>query len=155
MHKSTTDFLCGLSFLLISAVFAAQLRDLDGVSRVFPQALIVVIALGGLWFVGKGLYLRRKETKETSDADNEPVAWKKVGIIALFSLIYALLIVPLGFFSSTFLFIVCASLILGDKARGMGHLVKVSLLYSLVFCAILWVSFVKLLNVATPTGLLF
>ena len=100
MRKSTIDFLCGLSFLLISAGFATQMGNLDGVSRVFPQALIVVIALGGLWFVGKGLYLRRKET---SDCDDEPVAWKKVGIIAVFSLIYALSIMNLGFFSSTFL----------------------------------------------------
>ncbi|MDD4700634.1 MAG: tripartite tricarboxylate transporter TctB family protein [Desulfovibrio sp.] len=152
MRKSTMDFLCGLCFLLISLLFTAQMGDLEGVSLVFPQALLVVVALGGLWFVAKGLYTRRQET---SACDDEPVAWRKVGTIALFSLIYALLIMALGFFSSTFLFIVCASLVLGDKSHGMGRLAKISVLYSVIFCAILWVSFVKLLNVPTPTGLLF
>ena len=153
MRKSSTDILCCLSFLGIGAAFAIQMAELEGVSRVFPQALLVVIVLGGFWFVGKGFWLRRKEA--LAEGEQEPVAWPKVGIIAALGLVYAVLISILGFFSSTLAFLICAALILGDKAHGMGHLFKVSALYSVVFCALLWVCFVKLLNVPTPTGLLF
>ena len=50
MRKSSTDIFCGLSFLVIGAGFWVQLAELEGVSRVFPQALLVVIALGGFCF---------------------------------------------------------------------------------------------------------
>lgn len=153
MRKSTTDLLCGLSFLGISALFGAQMLHLEGVTRVFPQALLAVIALGGLWFVGKGLYLRRAESKPS--CDHEPVAWKKVALIAAMSVLYALVVNVLGFFVSSGAFILCTSLLMGDKSRGMGHLTKVSAVFTMVFCVLLWVSFVKLLNVPTPTGVFF
>ena len=56
MRKSISDILCGASFLAISAAFGLQYEGLTGVSRVFPESLILIIAVGGLWFVGKGLY---------------------------------------------------------------------------------------------------
>lgn len=152
MCNSNRDILCGLCFLAISTCFAVQMHDLDGVTRVFPQALLIIIAIGGIWFIGKGIYLKRR--KRSSD-DNEYVAWKKVGIIAAIALVYAVVISILGFFSSTAVFIFCTSMILGDAGKGIGHLVKVSTVFSLLFCLLLWLSFVKLLNVPTPTGMLF
>ena len=60
MQKSTNDILCGLSFLAITVVFYIQMEELTGVSRVFPEALLAIIAIGGLWFVIKGFWERRK-----------------------------------------------------------------------------------------------
>ncbi|GKG93934.1 tripartite tricarboxylate transporter TctB family protein [uncultured Desulfovibrio sp.] len=151
MRKSISDILCGASFLAISAAFGLQYEGLTGVSRVFPESLILIIAVGGLWFVGKGLYKRRGE----SPTDAEQVAWRKVGYIAAMAAVYAALIGTLGFFSSTALFIFCSSLLLGDKSRSLGHLAVVGLLYSLFFSLAVWFSFTKLLNVPTPAGFLF
>ena len=52
MCKSNQDILCGLCFLAISAAFALQMHELEDVTRVFPEALLTVISLGGVWFVG-------------------------------------------------------------------------------------------------------
>lgn len=152
MCRSNRDILCGLCFLIISAIFALQMHELEDVTRVFPEALLTVIALGGVWFVGKGIYLKRRDN---SSCENESVAWKKVAIITAIALIYAVLLSVLGFFISTAAFIFCTSMILGDKNKSIGHLAKVSTLYSLIFCILLWLSFVKLLNVPTPTGIFF
>ena len=152
MCKSNQDILCGLCFLAISAAFALQMQELEDVTRVFPAALLTVIALGGVWFVGKGIYLKRRDN---TSCETESVAWKKVAIIAAIALIYAVLLSILGFFVSTAAFIFCTSMILGDKNKGILHLAKVSTLYSLIFCILIWLSFVKLLNVPTPTGLFF
>lgn len=111
MRKSSTDIFCGLSFLVIGAGFWVQLAELEGVSRVFPQALLVVIALGGFWFVGKGFWQRRRESAQGEEC--EPVAWPKVGLIAALSLVYAALISILGFFCSTLAFLVVAALHFG------------------------------------------
>lgn len=146
MRKSISDILCGASFLAISAAFGLQYGGLTGVSRIFPESLILIIAVGGLWFVGKGLYKRRGESP--TDAEH-------VGYIAAMAAIYAALIGTLGFFSSTTLFIFCSSLLLGDKSRGLGRLAVAGLLYSLFFSLSVWFSFTKLLNVPTPAGFLF
>ena len=45
MHKSTNDILCGLSFLAITLVFYIQLEELSGISRVFPESLLALVAL--------------------------------------------------------------------------------------------------------------
>lgn len=150
MCKSNQDILCGLCFLAISAAFALQMHELEDVTRVFPAALLTLITLGGVWFLGKGIYLKRRDN---SSCDVQSVAWKKIAIIAAIAFIYAVLLSILGFFVSTATFIFCTSMILGDKNKGIGHLVKVSTLYSLIFCILLWLSFVKLLNVPTPTGI--
>ena len=129
-----------------------QMHELEDVTRVFPEALLTVIALGGVWFVGKGVYLKRRDN---SSCEDESVAWKKVAIIAAIALVYAVLLSVLGFFVSTAAFIFCTSMILGDKSKSIGHLAKVSMLYSVIFCLLIWLSFVKLLNVPTPTGIFF
>ena len=152
MCNSNRDILCGLCFLAISAIFALQMHELEDVTLVFPAALLTVIALGGVWFVGKGIYLKRRDN---SSCATESVAWKKVAIIAAVALIYAVLLSVLGFFCSTAAFIFCTSMILGDKSKSIGHLAKVSTLYSLIFCLLIWLSFVKLLNVPTPAGIFF
>ena len=152
MSNSTRDILCGLCFLAISAAFALQMHELEDVTRVFPQLLLIVIALGGVWFVGKGLYLKRRKS---AAQDDEPVAWKNVAIIAAISIVYAVAVGIFGFFTSTSAFIFCTSLVLGDKSRGMGHLVKISAAFSIFFCLLLWLCFVKLLSVPTPTGIFF
>ena len=153
MRKSSSDFLCGLAFLAVSIAFALQMGTLEGKSLIFPRTLAAVIALGELWFMGKGLILRRLEKNPHPHGD--PVAWKLVTIIAVVSMGYALLILWLGFFSATFLFVVTASLLLGDRARGLSCLLGVGVLYSLIFVALIWLVFVKLLSVPTPSGLLF
>ena len=157
MCNSNRDILCGLCFLAISAIFALQIHELEDVTLVFPAALLTVIALGGVWFVGKGIYLKRRDNSSCAkeSVTKESVAWKKVGIIAAIALIYAVLVSVLGFFCSTAAFIFCTSMILGDKSKSIGHLTKVSTLYSLIFCLLIWLSFVKLLNVPTPAGIFF
>ena len=45
MRKSISDILCGASFLAISAAFGLQYEGLTGVSRVFPESLILIIAV--------------------------------------------------------------------------------------------------------------
>ena len=64
MRKSSSDILAGLGFLAVALAFGVQYEGLTGVSRVFPESLITFIALGGIWFVGKGLWRRRSETRK-------------------------------------------------------------------------------------------
>lgn len=90
MRKSSSDILAGLGFLAVALAFGVQYEGLTGVSRVFPESLITFIALGGIWFVGKGLWRRRSERgKEGATPGGERTAWRRVAAITVFALCYA------------------------------------------------------------------
>lgn len=153
MHKSTNDILCGLSFLVIALVFYIQLEELSGISRVFPESLLALIAIGGLWFVIKGFWERRKLSCDSHS--NEHVAWKRVAYISAAGIIYAFCVSFIGFFVSTVVFMIISMFTLCDKSRGKLHVLGVSSLFGVVFTVLVWVVFCKLLSVPTPTGVLF
>lgn len=154
MRKSTSDIWAGLGFLAVALAFGVQYDSLVGVSRVFPETLISFIALGGIWFVGKGLWRRRSEDKKAGE-EGEHTSWRRVAIITLFALCYAAAISTLGFFSSTGLFLFLAFLFLDASDRDFGTRIFHGLIFSIVFSLLIWVGFSKLLNVPTPEGLLF
>ena len=120
MRKSSSDILAGLGFLAVALAFGVQYEGLTGVSRVFPESLITFIALGGIWFVGKGLWRRRSERgKEGATPGGERTAWRRVAAITVFALCYAVAITTVGFFVSTgaFLFLAFS----GHKRTGLRY----------------------------------
>lgn len=155
MRKSSSDIWAGLGFLAVALAFGVQYEGLTGVSRVFPEILITFIGLGGLYFVGKGLWRRRAETTSAPEAGGEPTAWRRVAAIAAFALLYAVAITTIGFFVSTGAFLFLAFFFLDASERDFGAKVLHGLLFSVVFSLLIWGGFVKLLSVPTPEGLLF
>ena len=153
MHKSTNDILCGLSFIVIAIVFYIQLEELSGISRVFPESLLALTAIGGLWFVIKGVWERRKLSWDS--LSDEHVAWGRVAYISATGIIYAFCVSFIGFFVSTVVFMIISMFTLCDKSRGKLHVLGVSSLFGVVFTVLVWVVFCKLLSVPTPTGVLF
>ena len=151
MPKSTADILAGLAFLAVAAMFWVQFAGGDGVSYIFPASLILFLALGGVWFVLKGLW-RRTRGEEAAAADK--TGWRRVGIIAVLSLLYGLGIPTLGFFASTGLFLFVALYALNPQVP-LGARVLRALVFAVVFSLAIWLGFVKMLNVPTPAGLLF
>ena len=146
----TADFFAGLGFIAIAAAFFVQYEELEGVSRVFPEVLTTLIGAGGAYFVAKGLW-RRRGAAPAGDA--EPVAWNKVTLICMASFAYAVVMPMLGFLTGTMIFIACSTLLLGDRSRGWGHLVRTALVFGVGFALLVWGGFTQLLNVPAPTGL--
>lgn len=156
MRKCVMDIWAGVGFLALAALFGVQLGDLTGVSRVYPEALSIFVALGGMYFVFKGgvvLLRERHAVREEAD-DGESIAWPRVGLISVMAMGYALIVKPLGFFASTSLFLFLSFMLLGDKALPLPKRVLYGLLFAGGFCFLIWGGFVQLLNVPTPVGIL-
>ena len=155
MRKSSADLGAGLGVLAIGAAFGVQYEELVGVSRIFPEFLISFIVLGGLYFVAKGWWRRRTECAE-SGIEEEAIAWKRIALISLLSVAYLFVLSYIGFFVGTVVFLLTSYLILGDHdARGWGKVILYGSLFAVLFSFIVWLGFVKLLNVPTPEGLFF
>ncbi len=154
MRKSTADILAGISFLVIAFIFMVQFDGEEGISRIFPLALISFIALGGVWFVTKGIWRRKHESPVSSSSEHK-TGWKRVGIIAGLSILYGIAIPVLGFFVSTGIFLFTAFYALNTQVSDVKVRVGRGLTFAVVFSFAIWLSFVKLLNVPTPAGFLF
>ena len=146
-----TDLFAGLGFLAIAAAFLVQYEGLEGVSRVFPEVLTMLIGAGGAYFVGKGLWRRSREAAEPEGG--EAVAWCKIGIICATSLCYAVLIPVFGFLVTTMGFIAGSTLILGDHSRGLPRLAQTAIVFAIGFSLLVWAGFTLLLNVPVPEGM--
>ena len=146
-----TDLFAGIGFLAIAAAFLVQYEGLEGVSRVFPEVLTMLIGAGGAYFVGKGLWRRSREAAEPEGG--EAVAWCKIGIICATSLCYAVLIPVFGFLVTTMGFIAGSTLILGDHCRGLPRLAQTAIVFAIGFSLLVWAGFTLLLNVPVPEGM--
>ena len=159
MRKCLSDTLAGAGFLSLAVVFGVQLGELSGVSRVFPQSLIIFVALGGVYFLIKGgIALCRERAQDNNEKTEvghgeEAVAWRRIWLMSGLGILYAAALKPLGFFTATFLFLVMAVLALGDSGLSPARRVLVTLAFAGLFCLVIWIGFVKLLNVPTPEGL--
>lgn len=145
------DFLAGTGFFIFAAIFYIQFGEFEGVSRIFPQGLTAILAVGGAYFMAKGIWARLHDYKQLAA---EKVAWPKVAMIMGMSFAYAVAIPMLGFLTSTILFVFIATLALGQKEHGWKHLALQSIIYALGFGGAVWICFTKLLNVPAPAGIL-
>ncbi len=156
MRKSAEDIWAGVGFLAVAAAFGVQYGDAQGVSRVFPEALIAFITAGGVYFVLKGLWRRRAERRANEPAPaGEHTAWRRVAIITVLGVIYALLVTTLGFYTATVLFLIVASVMLDDPGRPMAKKILSGVVLAVLLSTFIWFVFTKLLLVPTPEGILF
>lgn len=159
MRKYVADILAGAGFLALAAAFGAQLGDLEGISRVFPQSLIILVALGGVYFILKGLFQGRRERKAAPAentgpaAGSERVSWPRIGLITVLAVIYAFCLKPVGFFASIGAFLFLAFMLLSDGTLPPLRKIIYGLLFTGLFCLSIWLGFVQLLNVPTPVGI--
>lgn len=148
------DFWVVLAISVGGAVLLRQSYAIEGISGYFPQAVYASI-------VGLGLFIMLMQIFSGTARKPETVRpgcyWSICLYLGLMGVGY-LLIEPLGFYAATFLCIVAMTAygtfwLSGRKAdlRGIGSV----LAYSLLLIAVEYGCFSLIMEVQTPTGLLF
>lgn len=157
MRSRTTDIAAGLATLAIAGLFQAQSGDLEGVSLLFPKMLIIFMTLGGAYIFASGLLTRPANAKDGAceTKTEEPVAVKRVVIIALGAIVYVGIIPLLGFYPATVLFLFGMSMILSDSNVTTVKKATASAAFTAVLCIAVWFGFALLLGVPTPQSVLF
>ena len=148
------DFWVVLAITVGGAVLLRQSYAIEGISGYFPQAVYASI-------VGLGIFIMLMQIFSGTARKPETVRpgcyWSICLYLGLMGVGY-LLIEPLGFYAATFLCIVAMTAygtfwLSGRKAdlRGIGSV----LAYSLLLIAVEYGCFSLIMEVQTPTGLLF
>lgn len=155
MKKKTLhyDIIVGAVLIIVSACLFPQTFKFPGTAGIFPQFILVVLAILGIYTLIYGI----KETKdlaakEASGEKTEPVfAWKKDKLPLLgyaFMVVYVLMIQPVGFFVSTTIFMIAFMWFL--KIRKPLVMISVTIGTDIF----LYVLFVLLLHRSLPAGFL-
>ena len=154
MPKHLQDLFSGIIFLVISIAFGTQHDGLTGVSLIFPNILIGLICVGGLYFCIKGLIpiLKKHTNINNNQTDNEPFLWKRVILITICATILIFLIEFLGFYTSSFLFVFCAFMLFSSNTYSIKKIVN-ALIFSGCLILSIWGLFHAILKVPTPIGI--
>ena len=145
-----SDIISALFCFVVAAIFYWHGRELDGVGGLFPRGLQVFLTLGGLILLGLGIKKGGKGVDDGFAATLPRVLSMLIAAVA-----YMALINVLGFFVSSFLFMAITAWYLGDPAKPFVKRFGVGVICGFVVCFAIWLTFVLLLSVPTPEGLLF
>ena len=153
MLKSRQDIWSGVGFCGIALIFFVQYSDAEGVSRIFPEALISIIVAGGIYYLLKGFWELRREKGVKDDAP--PENWGNIWWVTAMAILYASGIPFLGYWPCTFLFLMITYFGLVRKKINPAKALLIAALFGGGFSILVWLGFVKLMSVPTPSGLFF
>lgn len=119
-------------------------------SVVFPRVILTIMAILTVLLIIQTLLLKKKP----GSGKGKPYPFGRAFVCFALIVVYLMVMESLGFYFSSFLFFVVVTFILGrsDLTLRKGA-IRVGV--SMVFMAVLFVLFNKLLMVQTPRGLLF
>jgi putative tricarboxylic transport membrane protein len=148
------DLVAGVFVLLAAAIFFTQLHELEGAGKYYSVLLLTVISLMGAYLCFLGAAKRRAcggRGLPRAD-DEEPVALRRVAVIAVASAMYIALIPVLGFYPTSALFLFLSAMALNDTETTPW---RAACLLTLVMCVSVGIVFSLVLGVPTPEGILF
>ena len=153
MRSSIADMTAGAFVFLVAAIFYYQSGELEGISFLFPQMLIVFLTLGGIYLMIKGFLTRKRGTDRV--INDEPVAIGRVAQISLGAIAYAIATPFLGFYPATIVFLFAMGMILNDAGVSTRKSAIMAATLMVVVTFAVWAGFALLLSVPTPGSIFF
>lgn len=145
MKKQNTDLYGGIFMILVSLLFLSKLSKLNEYSKLFPQAIIVLLITSGIALIIKAV---RKPTRaELFILDD-----RKAGLlVAGITLAWVLLFKKIGFVVTGMIGLTSLLLVLNDK-KNIKEIFK-SFVIAGCLIASLYLLFSKVLYVPFPRGM--
>lgn len=152
MSKKRLNIALSLITLIICAVFWNSAIHIAEPADVYPKVLIATIAFLAVVILVQAIFFRKEDTDVYPFAG---VHYNRVLSTVVLSFVYYFGVKYIGFYVSSFIFIIVLSMLLGKKEdRTVKELAKVTLI-SLVVTGIIYLGFGVFLRVPTPTALFF
>ena len=158
MLRSRTNAAFGLVVVAVSAALLHQTTTFEGEAgdRMFPQLILVILVLLGAALILSEIRLTKAAKPAAAGAG---VLTARNGLAFVLAIGYPLTAFTLGFFATTFFFLLIVpwcfarSEPLPGGDRKFGHL-GANIIYAVVVTAFLYLSFDTFLKFSLPSGLL-
>lgn len=117
------------------------------------SALFPILSAAGIFICSLMLLIiSRKNENSSGNEKVEGINIKSALTFGLIILLYVFSIEKMGFFSSSFLFVLVISMLWGGFGKGVS--IRFSLIFAVLFTILLYVTFVKIFTVPLPKGFL-
>lgn len=150
MSMKQLNILLSAVILIFCFIFWKSAIKIVEPADVYPKTLIIVIGLLAIIILLQALFFKKNDINIYPFAN---IKYGRVILTIVLSFIYYFGVKYVGFYVSSFLFIIVLSILLG-KNKNMKEVIKVILL-SLIVTSIIYLGFGVFLKVPTPKALLF
>ncbi len=151
MTKRKSDILAGLVSILVAVAFMVQGFKLSDRVNAMPLVLEIFLIVTGIYMLIRGFISKGAEKGEEGEAD---INWVRAMVIVLATFVYVAGVIYIGFYVSTFVYLLLGSWYLNEKGLTLSALM-LSLIFSTAISGVLYLIFTVLLLVPTPAGLFF
>lgn len=149
LSSKKADIYFGLFSIALALAFYVQGRELTFESVLFPIILEVFLTVTGII-----LLLRGFAGKQDKPLGGSNIAYSRAFLIIGATIVYLLGIMFIGFYISSFVFLIVMSWLLSDRGLTVSSF-GISTLFSLILTGAVYITFSLLLSVPTPSGILF
>ena len=150
MIQSKSGWATFYAVFIASAFTIASFWNTDGEVYFFPRIIaLLMLLLASIQLVNQLI------TNSNDEDSNKIFSWSTLAPGLVIGIIYVLLMEKLGFYLSSFICFITLISIYGKRRAFDFRALSYKVLVGIIFTAILYALFWKLLNVRTPTGILF
>jgi putative tricarboxylic transport membrane protein len=142
----------GLAILVMTGSIRTGIaRDVIG-PRAFPYAIGALLLLGGMALAARRFRNMNRSghfqapEEGTPDNPDHPASARRAGLVMAISVVYAVLLMPLGYLITTPVFVASAFLVMNERRR------LYTVVIPLVWTVSTYLLFSQLLNVRIPVG---
>ncbi|WP_252502064.1 tripartite tricarboxylate transporter TctB family protein [Sporosarcina sp. Marseille-Q4943] len=139
-----------VAIYIVSGYFYYESTKFGGDAGIFPKMVSGAIIVINTIYLYQTLKERKKITEESKahDQSESPKPSKQFYVITAISILYVLLLAPIGFLILTPIYLISIMFFLGGKKK------SVVFISSIVFTIVIYFFFNSLLNITIPQGIL-
>ncbi|MGI6226708.1 MAG: tripartite tricarboxylate transporter TctB family protein [Peptococcales bacterium] len=151
MDMRKINIISGIIILALSAIFWMDAAKIRPPAHIYPKTIIAIIAFLGLALLIQAVFFPKSlsQTKPFTGLN-----YNRVLVAILTTLMYYFGIKTIGFYVSSFFFIIVLTWLLGEREVGIKVFARLGTL-SIVVMGLIFLGFNVFLKVPTPTGILF
>ncbi|MFZ5943579.1 MAG: tripartite tricarboxylate transporter TctB family protein [Bacillota bacterium] len=151
MEMRKVNFIIAGLILTISYFFWTDAAGIRPPAHIYPKTIIAITAFLGFALLIQSIFFPKSLIQ---GKPFEGINYPRVLTTIVATIIYFFVLKTIGFYVTSFFFIIILTWILGEREIGLKIFAKLGLL-SLVVMGLVYASFKVFLNVPTPTGILF
>lgn len=151
MPMRKVNIISAILILALSILFWNDAAGIRPPAHIYPKTIIAITGFLGLALLIQAIFFPK------AVAQTKPFAglnYKRVFITVISTVIYYYALKTIGFYVSSFFFIIVLAWLLGEREVGAMVFAKLGIL-SIVVMGLIYLAFKVFLKVPTPTGILF
>ncbi|NLT96226.1 MAG: hypothetical protein GXW85_12005 [Clostridia bacterium] len=145
------NIISGILLLAISILFWNDAAGIRPPAHIYPKTIIAIVAFLSIALLIQAIFFPKAVAQTRPFAG---IKYKRVLLTIFSSIIYYYALKVIGFYVSSFFFIIILTWLLGEREVGVKVFARLGTL-SIIVMTLIYLAFKVFLKVPTPTGIFF